>query len=216
MRVKAPRCTAGLGVFLGVLFAALLALVPLAPARALDVNNIYLYRLDGTKEKLSDYDNTYRIIIGGRYACLNTQNIVSQAERLVREDNRYNVIVLDVDGDRDAFAAGFGSHKQDGVVFASSDDSTYNSWCWDFLRQTDAYTGNEISLPFIFLIDENNRFVTAATGPQNLAALIGVNTDALELQVTGELRSSIQGARYRERGAPRAGPERAYHGQGPA
>ena len=185
MRVKAPRRTAGLGVFLGVLFAALLALVPLAPARALDINNIYLYRLDGTKEKLSDYDNTYRIIIGGRYACLNTQNIVSQAERLVREDNRYNVIVLDVDGDRDAFAAGFGSHKQDGVVFASSDDSTYNSWCWDFLRQTDAYTGNEISLPFIFLIDENNKFVTAATGPQNLAALIGVNTDALELQVTG-------------------------------
>ena len=53
------------------------------------------------------------------------------------------------------------------------------------MRQTDAYTGNEISLPFIFLIDENNKFVTAATGPQNLAALIGVNTDALELQVTG-------------------------------
>ena len=177
-----------------VLFAAIAAVavptVAHAASAPFTVSDIDLYDLDGTTSTLSDrYGGTKRIVIAGRSTCGNTRRCVNTALSMSRSSayDDVNFLVLDVDGNEEAFAEGFAAMETDRVRFYSSNDGRYNRWAFNNLYYYDGTSGS-VTLPMIVVIDENDQVVFATTGPQSLTDIcqncFGIESGLLNLQLS--------------------------------
>lgn len=103
-----------------MVFLACLVVPRVAAAVPLDAGNPTLYELDGKTTTLKGtYGGTRRVVIVGRPTCYNTTNTIAQAEKISAMGSDVTFIVLDINGDRAAFAEAFSSRQTSRVRFAS-------------------------------------------------------------------------------------------------
>lgn len=143
-----------------------------AETTSFPASDLSLFDVDGTTTTLNGnlYGGTKRIVIVGRTNCLNTQAEVASALKLSAKDayRDINFIVLDYDSGREDFIETYGPMETEHVRFFSDDSTTYKNWAHNTL---DKAGGSGSSLPFVFIIDENNRVIYGELGPQSIPVL---------------------------------------------
>lgn len=159
------------------------------------VKDMELYQTEnnGSAGVLADQEDKINVLLFGRMgSCANTMNVAASLEGLLTDEaaEKINVYLLDVSQPRTEVVRAVDQVDWNYINVCSSPDNSsyYGNYMWPLVRMTVQPEGGIITLPAVFIFDENQTVKLAETGsvPQDKLAEI-----LLEIDHTLELNTYI-------------------------